>query len=83
VACQIALFTTCRPFSGYWSVPAKDGEFNLGILDMQADDWVSDQCWSYYNFEIVEGTFNVSADAVVLLVAIPLLMKLRSRSSRR
>jgi hypothetical protein len=36
-----------------------------------------DQCWSYYNFEIVEGTFNISADLAVLLVAIPLLMKLR------
>jgi len=36
-----------------------------------------DQCWSYYNFEIVEGMFNISADLAVLLVAIPLLMKLR------
>ncbi|KAH8807717.1 hypothetical protein F5884DRAFT_345758 [Xylogone sp. PMI_703] len=60
VATQIALFTTCRPFSGYWSVPA-----------------INDQCWSYYNFEIVEATFNISADLMVLLVAIPLLMKLR------
>jgi hypothetical protein len=38
---------------------------------------MADQCWSYFNFEIVEGTFNVSADLVVLLVAIPLLVKLR------
>ncbi len=36
-----------------------------------------DQCWSYFNFEIVEGSFNISADLVVLLVAIPLLLKLR------
>jgi hypothetical protein len=26
VATQIALFAECRPFSGYWSVPAIDGE---------------------------------------------------------
>lgn len=60
VATQIAFFTTCRPFSGYWSVPA-----------------ISDQCWSYYNFEIVEGVFNVSSDCFVLLIAIPLLIRVR------
>ncbi|KAH8802994.1 hypothetical protein F5884DRAFT_903598 [Xylogone sp. PMI_703] len=59
IATQIALFTTCRPFSGYWSVPA-----------------INDQCWSYFNFEIVEATFNISADLMVLLVALPLLAKL-------
>lgn len=32
VACQIALFTTCRPFSGYWAVPAADGEFKSRIF---------------------------------------------------
>jgi hypothetical protein len=36
-----------------------------------------DQCWSYFNFEVVEGTFNVTADLAVLLIAIPLLFKLR------
>ncbi|KAH8798651.1 hypothetical protein F5884DRAFT_140019 [Xylogone sp. PMI_703] len=59
VATHIALFTTCRPFSGYWSVPA-----------------INDQCWSYFNFEIVKATFNISSDLMVLLVAIPLLAKL-------
>ncbi|KAH8800601.1 UbiD family decarboxylase [Xylogone sp. PMI_703] len=59
VATHIALFTTCRPFSGYWSVPA-----------------INDQCWSYFNFEIVEATFNISSDLMVLLVAIHLLAKL-------
>jgi hypothetical protein len=47
------------------------------LLVYKANDFMLDQCWSYYNFEIVEGVFNVSADLVVLLVAIPLLMKLR------
>jgi hypothetical protein len=41
VACQIALFTTCRPFSGYWAVPAADGEFkSRDILTYKADDYV-------------------------------------------
>ncbi|KIM99639.1 hypothetical protein OIDMADRAFT_84975, partial [Oidiodendron maius Zn] len=59
VACQVALFTTCRPFPGYWAVRAPNN-----------------QCWSYFDFEIVEGTFNVSADLAVLVVALPLLIKL-------
>jgi hypothetical protein len=36
----------------------------------------TDECWSYFNFEIVEATFNVSADIIVLLIAIPLLLGL-------
>ncbi|KAL8706247.1 MAG: hypothetical protein Q9201_000684 [Fulgogasparrea decipioides] len=60
VAVQIALFTNCRPFSGYWSVPP-----------------TSTQCWSYYNYEIVEGCFNVSADLALLIVGMPLLFKAR------
>lgn len=27
VACQVSLFTTCRPFAGYWAVPAPNGTF--------------------------------------------------------
>ncbi|KAH8693270.1 hypothetical protein BGW36DRAFT_386238 [Talaromyces proteolyticus] len=59
VATQIALFAECRPFSGYWSVPA-----------------ISDQCWSYYSFEIVVATFNISSDVAVLVIAIPLIINL-------
>ncbi|KAL8919205.1 MAG: hypothetical protein Q9172_005078 [Xanthocarpia lactea] len=60
IAVQIALFTNCRPFSGYWSVPPS-----------------SEQCWSYYNYEIIEGCFNVSADISLLIVGLPLLFKAR------
>jgi len=28
---NVALFTTCRPFSGYWSVPAIEGEFEIRL----------------------------------------------------
>jgi hypothetical protein len=37
---------------------------------------ILDQCWSYFDFEIVEATFNVSADLAVLIVALPLLIRL-------
>lgn len=60
LASQLTLFTACRPFSGYWSVPP-----------------ISTQCWSYWHFEYVQGTFNVSADLLMLLVAIPLVAKVR------
>lgn len=60
IGVQIALFTNCRPFTGYWSVPA-----------------ITYQCWSYYNYEIVEGCFNVSADLALLIVGLPLLFKAR------
>lgn len=36
-----------------------------------------EQCWSYYNYEIVEGCFNVSADLALLIVGLPLLFKTR------
>ncbi|KAL8722867.1 MAG: hypothetical protein Q9225_000700 [Loekoesia sp. 1 TL-2023] len=58
VATQIALFTNCRPFAGYWSVPA-----------------INYQCWAYWNYEVVEGCFNVSADLALLIVGMPLLFK--------
>ena len=60
IGTQIALFTACRPFSDYWSVPA-----------------ASTQCWSYWNFEYIEGAFNISSDIAMLIVAIPLVAKVR------
>jgi hypothetical protein len=43
----------------------------------KANDALSEQCWSYFNFEVVEGTFNITADLMVLITALPLLAKLR------
>ncbi|RMZ27404.1 hypothetical protein D0859_08521 [Hortaea werneckii] len=60
VATEITCFSACRPFSGYWSVPA-----------------VSTQCWSYWNFEYVEGVFNISADIFMLIIAIPVVSKVK------
>ncbi|KAK5161627.1 hypothetical protein LTR04_004012 [Oleoguttula sp. CCFEE 6159] len=35
------------------------------------------KCWSYWNYEYIEGAFNVTADVTMLLVAIPLIAKVR------
>ena len=43
----------------------------------KANDALPEQCWSYFNFEVVEGTFNITADLMVLITALPLLAKLR------
>lgn len=36
-----------------------------------------DQCWSYFNYQIVEASFNISSDIFVLAIAIPILFKLQ------
>ena len=35
------------------------------------------QCWSYFNYQIVEAVFNISSDILVLAIAIPILLKLQ------
>ncbi|KAI9758089.1 MAG: hypothetical protein M1815_004976 [Lichina confinis] len=35
------------------------------------------QCWSYFNYQIVEAVFNISSDILVLAIAIPILFKLQ------
>lgn len=32
VACQVALFTTCRPFPGYWAVRAPNSECRIDFI---------------------------------------------------
>ena len=46
-------------------------------FDLAALNSVADQCWSYYNYAIIEAIFNISADILMLLVAIPMLFKTR------
>lgn len=35
------------------------------------------QCWSYFNYQIIEAAFNISSDILVLVIAIPILSKLQ------
>lgn len=35
------------------------------------------QCWSYFNYQIIEASFNISSDIFVLVIAIPILLKLQ------
>ncbi|KAL8905282.1 MAG: hypothetical protein Q9171_006731 [Xanthocarpia ochracea] len=35
------------------------------------------QCWSYFNYQVVEACFNISSDIVMLAIAIPILLKLQ------
>ncbi|KAF5858788.1 hypothetical protein ETB97_003791 [Aspergillus alliaceus] len=37
---------------------------------------ISDQCWSYYDFEIVVAVFHIGSDITLLAVAIPLIIPL-------
>ena len=38
---------------------------------------ISNQCWSYWNYAVVEAVCNISADIAVLLIALPILWKVR------
>lgn len=38
---------------------------------------ISDQCSSYQYYEIVQGVFSISADVLMLVVAIPMLVQVR------
>lgn len=59
VAVQVAFFTACRPFSGYWAVPVSNS-----------------QCTTLQHFAIVQATFNLSSDVLIIAVPIPMVMSL-------
>src|SRR5690242_6716760 len=59
VAVQIAFFTACIPFSGYWAVPVSNP-----------------QCTTLEHFAIVQATFNLSSDVLIIAVPIPMVISL-------
>lgn len=59
VAVQIAFFTACMPFSGYWAVPPPNP-----------------QCTTLEHFAIVQATFNLSSDVLIIAVPLPMIISL-------
>ncbi|KAF1932253.1 uncharacterized protein M421DRAFT_54351 [Didymella exigua CBS 183.55] len=59
VAVQIAFFTACMPFSGYWAIPVSNP-----------------QCTTLQHFAIVQATFNLSSDVLIIAVPIPMVVSL-------
>ncbi len=59
VGTEIAFFTACRPFSGYWGMPPPDP-----------------QCTTLEHYAIVQGCFNISSDALMLFIPLPLVLKM-------
>jgi hypothetical protein len=59
LATEIAFFTACRPFTGYWAMPPPDP-----------------QCTTLEHYAIVQGCFNISSDALMLLIPLPLVTRL-------
>jgi len=59
IAVEIAFFTACRPFVGYWAVPPPNP-----------------QCTTLEHFAIVQATFNISSDLLIIAVPIPMIMSL-------
>src|ERR1700728_4087032 len=56
---EIAFFTACRPFNGYWAMPPPDP-----------------QCTTLQHYALVQGCFNVSSDALMLCIPLPLITRL-------
>ncbi|THZ71874.1 hypothetical protein D6C84_10139 [Aureobasidium pullulans] len=59
VACQLAYFCECRPFSMYWQI-APSPPVN---------------CMVFYAYAIVQGTFNISSDVFMLIIPFPLILQ--------
>jgi hypothetical protein len=59
IAVQIAFFTACRPFTGYWGMPPPNP-----------------QCTTLQHFAIVQATFNLSSDVLIIALPIPMLASL-------
>ncbi|CAO2656833.1 Nn.00g056360.m01.CDS01 [Neocucurbitaria sp. VM-36] len=59
VAVQIAFFTACRPFVGYWGMPPPNP-----------------QCTTLEHFAIVQATFNLSSDLLIIAIPIPMVASL-------
>jgi hypothetical protein len=59
VATEIAFFTACRPFSGYWAMPPPISE-----------------CSTLAKYAITQACFNISSDALMLCIPLPLITKL-------
>lgn len=58
-ATEIAFFTACRPFNGYWAMPPPDP-----------------QCTTLQHYAIVQCCFNISSDALMLFIPLPLITRL-------
>jgi len=56
---EIAFFTACRPFNGYWAMPPPDP-----------------QCTTLQYYALVQGTFNISSDLLMLCIPLPLITRL-------
>ena len=59
IAAQIAFFTACTPFSGYWAVPVSNP-----------------QCTTLVHYAIVQATFNLSSDILIIAIPIPMIISL-------
>ena len=60
LATEIAFFTACRPFPGYWAMPPPNP-----------------QCTTLEHYAIVQGSFNISSDLLMLGIPLPLLLRMK------
>ncbi|KAM5436330.1 hypothetical protein MferCBS31731_006023 [Microsporum ferrugineum] len=61
IGTELSLFLICRPLHNYWTIPPPPEV----------------QCSSYQLYGILQGIFAISADVLMLAIAIPLFLSLR------
>lgn len=61
IGTEIAMFALCRPYNQYWAVPPND----------------IDQCAFYRKYSLPQAVFNISSDALMLAIPLPLLIRSR------
>ncbi|KAG8163990.1 hypothetical protein KVR01_005908 [Diaporthe batatas] len=59
LATEIAFFTACQPFEGYWAIPPPDP-----------------QCTTLQKYAIVQGSFNITSDLVMICIPMPLILRM-------
>jgi hypothetical protein len=61
IGTEVAMFALCRPYNQYWAVPPND----------------IDQCAFYRKYSLPQAVFNISSDALMLAIPLPLLIRSR------
>lgn len=78
VGTQFAFFFACRPFKGYWAMPPPSRQCLLWFCTAEKSatktDMISAQCTTLQHYAEAQACFNISSDAFMLAISLPLLL---------
>lgn len=59
IGTELSMFLLCRPYNQYWAIPPND----------------IDQCAFYRKYSLPQAVFNISSDALMLAIPLPLVIR--------